>query len=68
MRGSDDLLKAIFAFRYFNQYTAWFPIRIKILPTPEGTWAADMLVRVAWFQRGSLLTRYSLQIMTKTLV
>ncbi|KAJ4993970.1 hypothetical protein SVAN01_00447 [Stagonosporopsis vannaccii] len=44
MRGSDDLLKATFAFKYFNQFTAWFPIRIKILPAENGTWAADMLL------------------------
>lgn len=44
MRGSADLVAATYAFRYFNQYTAWFPIRLKILPTPEGTWAVDMLV------------------------
>lgn len=44
MRGSDDLLKATFAFRYFNDFTALFPIRVKILPTENGTWVADMLV------------------------
>ncbi|KAH6616395.1 hypothetical protein C7974DRAFT_401729 [Boeremia exigua] len=44
MRGADDLVKATFAFKYFNQYTAGFPIKIKVLPAVNGTWATDMLL------------------------
>lgn len=44
MKGGDDLIKATFAFEYFNRYTAWFPIRLKVLSTEHGTWGVDMLV------------------------
>ena len=68
MRGKDDLLKAIFAFKYFDQYTAWFPIRIEILPTHDGQWAADMLVCFCHASelKISVLTRHSWRTITKT--
>ena len=44
MRGSADLIRAKFAFEYFDRFTAWFPIRLKILPSTDGMWVADMLV------------------------
>ncbi|KAJ8114350.1 hypothetical protein OPT61_g3745 [Boeremia exigua] len=44
MKGSDELLKATFAFKYFNQFTAGFPIRIRMLPAYNGTWSMVMLL------------------------
>ncbi|KAJ4340570.1 hypothetical protein N0V95_007469 [Ascochyta clinopodiicola] len=44
MRGSVDLVKAQFAFSYFDQFTAFFPIRIRVSSTPDGAWATDMLL------------------------
>ncbi|KZM21983.1 hypothetical protein ST47_g6867 [Ascochyta rabiei] len=44
MRGSVDLVKAQFAFFYFDQFTAWFPIRIRVSSTTDGAWATDMLL------------------------
>jgi hypothetical protein len=43
MRGASDLVAATYAFKYFDQYTAWFPIRIEASCTPGGTWSVDML-------------------------
>jgi len=66
MKGSEDLLKATFAFHYFNQYTACFPIRFKILPPENGTWAAVMLVSHRTACVALSLTHYSSQTTVKT--
>ncbi|XPS73467.1 hypothetical protein M3J09_005613 [Ascochyta lentis] len=44
MRGRDDAVKAQYAFWYFNQYTAWFPIRIRVSSTPDSAWVTHMLL------------------------
>jgi hypothetical protein len=39
-----DLDRAIWAFEYFDQFTRWFPIRVRRAPTTGNMWAVDMLV------------------------
>jgi len=46
MRGASDVAAATYAFKYFDQYTAWFPIRIETSSTPEGTWSVNMFASV----------------------
>jgi hypothetical protein len=39
-----DVDAAMAAFKYYDGFTAGFPIRILRSPTSDGRWAVDMLV------------------------
>jgi hypothetical protein len=56
------------AFKYYNGFTAGFPIKIVRSPTSDGQWAVDMLVSRLHLRCVSLLTCYSLRTMTVTRV
>jgi hypothetical protein len=49
----------MYAFEYFDQFTRWFPIRVRIAPTTGNMWAADMLVSYLFLILLSLLSRSS---------
>jgi hypothetical protein len=56
-----DVDAAMAAFKYYDGFTAGFPIKILRSPTSDGRWAVDMLVSRSCFRTISLLICNSLQ-------
>jgi hypothetical protein len=61
-----DVDAAMAAFKYYDGFTAGFPIKIMRSPTSDGRWAVDMLVSCLRFPCVSLLTCDSLRTTIET--